>query len=255
MTQSYAIDGHSQPNYLQLFAGSNQGVTDNSTPHGFSTPNLRSALAAAGYSFTGYSESMPYAGYTGDSYTSVAGQAQYVRKHNPWINWIGAPANAVPTSEALPFTAFPTDYSTLPDFSIVIPNEQHNMHDGGRSAGDAWLQANLSGYIAWAQTHNSLFVLTFDEDDGSHAGHITTIFVGPMVIAGQYSQTIDHLNVLRTLTDLYGLAPLGDAAGVAPIAGIFAVPEPATALLLLPGLAWLGAGWPGQRRSAPNGAA
>ena len=37
----FAVTHPSQPNYLQFFSGSNQGVTSNSTPAGpFSTPNL-----------------------------------------------------------------------------------------------------------------------------------------------------------------------------------------------------------------------
>ena len=39
-TQSYATTHPSQPNYLHLFSGSNQGVTNDSCPHSFSTANL-----------------------------------------------------------------------------------------------------------------------------------------------------------------------------------------------------------------------
>src|ERR1700712_1094141 len=45
-SQSYAITHPSQPNYLALFSGSTQGVSDNSCPHSFSTPNLGSELIA-----------------------------------------------------------------------------------------------------------------------------------------------------------------------------------------------------------------
>src|SRR5262249_30658310 len=40
-TQSYAIEHPSQPNYLDFFAGSNQGVTDDNLPAGipFTTAN------------------------------------------------------------------------------------------------------------------------------------------------------------------------------------------------------------------------
>ncbi len=44
-TQSYAITHPSQPNYLDLFSGSNQGVTDDSCPHYFMTANLGLVLA------------------------------------------------------------------------------------------------------------------------------------------------------------------------------------------------------------------
>lgn len=39
-TQSYAITHPSQPNYLDLFSGFNQGVTNDSCPHYFTTDNL-----------------------------------------------------------------------------------------------------------------------------------------------------------------------------------------------------------------------
>ena len=233
MTESYATNGASQPNYLQLFSGSDQGVSDNTiqaTP--FNTPNLSSALSAKGLSFTGYSESLPSVGFDGASYSSVAGQNQYVRKHNPWVNWQGASANAVQPGQTQPFTSFPAgNFSALPTVSIVVPNEQNNMHDGSRAGGDAWLRQNLDAYVQWAKTHNSLFILTWDEDDGNHGNHIATLLIGAGVIPGQYSQTINHLNVLRTLEDMYGLEHLGGTGAVAPIADVFApsssaVPEP-----------------------------
>lgn len=39
-TQSFGITYPSQPNYIALFSGSTQGITDNSCPHTFTTPNL-----------------------------------------------------------------------------------------------------------------------------------------------------------------------------------------------------------------------
>src|SRR5438093_9035376 len=36
MTNSFAIEHPSQPNYLDLFSGSNQGITSDSCPHTFS---------------------------------------------------------------------------------------------------------------------------------------------------------------------------------------------------------------------------
>ena len=39
--------------------------------------------------------------------------------------------------------------------------------------------------------------------------------------AGTSGQRIDHYSVLRTLEDMYGLAPLGKAATATPISGIW----------------------------------
>ena len=60
----------------------------------------------------------------------IVSSALYVRKHNPWVNWQSSPINQVPATENRPFSDFPTDFSTLPTLSIIVPNQQNDMHDG-----------------------------------------------------------------------------------------------------------------------------
>ncbi|HST46630.1 MAG TPA: alkaline phosphatase family protein [Jatrophihabitans sp.] len=222
-TQSYAITHPSEPNYLALFSGSTQGVTDDSCPHTFSTANLGAELIANSLSFTGYSESMPYDGYTGCS------SGTYARKHNPWVNFTNVPASSNRTLDA-----FPSDYSQLPTISFVVPNLDNDMHDGTVAQGDTWLHDHLDGYVQWAMTHNSLLVLTFDEDDNSSGNRIPTVFSGASVQAGNYSERIDHYTVLRTLEDAYDLPYAGASASATPITDIWStsggtpVPTPTT---------------------------
>ena len=208
--KSYGITHPSQPNYLYLFSGDDQGVTDDGIPSGlpFTTNNLGAELLRNDYTFIGYSEDLPSIGYHGADYGS------YSRRHNPWVNWQNSSVNGIDSTLNVPFTEFPTDYNKLPTVSFVIPNNDHNMHDGSISAADMWLQNNLDGYIQWAKTHNSLFILTFDEDDESRCldNWIPTLFVGQMVKKGGYSFNINHLNILRTIEDMYGLEPVGKSA-------------------------------------------
>src|SRR4051812_40583064 len=217
-TNYYALTHPSQPNYLGLFSGSTQGLTDDSCPNTYTAPSLGDQLIGAGFTFAGYSESLPSAGYTGCS------TYPYARKHSPWVNF-----PAVPASANKPFSAFPTDYSTLPDVSFVIPNLQNDMHDGTVAQGDTWVQNNLGGYAEWAKTHNSLLVLTFDEDDYTAANHIATVFVGQQVVPGNYTETINHYNLLRTIEDAYGLTPLGASATAPPIVDVWTGNRPPTA--------------------------
>jgi PKD repeat protein len=217
-TASYAITHPSEPNYVALFSGSTQGVTDDSCPHSHAAPSLGDELITAGRTFTGYSQGLPSVGYTG------CGSGAYARKHNPWSDF-----PAIPASANQPFSAFPSDYSTLPDVSFVVPDLQNDMHDGTIAQGDAWLRQNLDGYVQWAKTHNSLLVLTFDEDDNSAANHISTVFVGQSVVAGQYDETINHYNVLRTLEDAFGLPLMGASATAAPITDVWAGNRPPVA--------------------------
>jgi phosphatidylinositol-3-phosphatase len=124
----------------------------------------------------------------------------------------------VPSASNQTFSAFPTsDYAKLPTVSFVVPNLQHDMHDGTVQQADTWLAQNLGGYVRWAQTHDSLLVVTWDEDDESASNHIPTIFVGPMVRRGPDDTHITHLDVLATIEAMYGLPPSSGAARATPI--------------------------------------
>lgn len=214
-TQSHATTHPSQPNYLHLFSGSNQGVTDDSCPHSFSTANLGQYLLDASLTFAGYSEDLPSVG------SPVCTSGAYARKHAPWVNFTN-----IPTTTNLPFSYFPSDYTTLPIVSFVIPNLNNDMHDGTIQQGDTWLQQHLNGYVQWAMTHNSVLIMTFDEDDSSQGNRIATIFVGQMVVPGQYSESINHFNLLRTLEDMYNLPYAGVSGNYQPITDVWIAGPP-----------------------------
>jgi PKD repeat protein len=212
-TNSFAVTHPSQPNYLALFSGSTQGVTDDTCPQSFAANNLGNQLITAGFTFAGYSETMPSNGYTG----CTSGTSGYARKHNPWSDFTDLAA-----STNLMYTGFPTDYTTLPTVSFVIPNLCDDMHDCSLTTGDTWLKNNLDAYATWAKAHNSLLIVTWDEDDSTtSANQIATIFVGANVKAGSYSETINHYSVLRTLENMYGLTALGSAASATPITDVW----------------------------------
>jgi len=279
-TDAHGIDHPSQPNYLALFSGDPQGTgsdakrnPDGSNPivNGqtqvgtndpllntpLDAPNLGAALIRAGRSFAGYSEDLPARGFTGVSRTGPPGSGiDYQRKHNPWVNWQAVKDDAVgrnelPSSVNLPFTEFPTDdagFAKLPTVAFVIPNQIHDGHKSDAAppgldysnAMDDWLHQHIEPYRRWALSHNSLLIITWDEDDDAYtpvkdaAGAtvakryinlIPTIMVGAGVVPGDYSQHIDRYVVLRTIEDFYGLAPLArhDAAAT-PIIDAFRNP-------------------------------
>ncbi len=206
-TNSFAIEHPSEPNYLDLFSGSNQGVTDDSCPHTFGADNEGAQLIAKGLTFTGYSEDLPSAGST------VCTSGKYARKHNPWVNF-----SNVPAADNQPFSAFPTDFTKLPTVSWVVPNLCNDIHDCSIATGDSWLKSHLDSYVQWAKAHNSVLITTFDEDDSStSANQITTIFNGQPVKPGSYAEHLDHFGVLRTIEDMYGLPYAGAAAQATPV--------------------------------------
>ncbi|MDT4913266.1 MAG: phosphatidylinositol-3-phosphatase [Pseudonocardiales bacterium] len=206
LTNSFAIRHPSEPNYVALFSGSTHGLTDDSCPHTYSTDNLGHQLLARGLSFAGYSESLPSVGFQG----CTAGL--YARKHAPWVNFADLPATI-----NRPLSALPTDWSQLPTVAFVIPNLDDDMHNGTVSQADSWLRTHLGGYATWAQTHNSLLIVTWDEDDSTAANHIPGVLAGAHVKPGPYAGRVDHYTMLRTIEAAYGLPPLGSAAQRTPI--------------------------------------
>jgi acid phosphatase len=209
LDNAHGIAHPSQPNYVALLSGSPYTVSDDSCPQRLGPkPNLARQLLNAGYTFAGYSESMPAQGFTGCSGSG----GDYARKHNPWSDF-----SNIPKSDNRTYGAFPDDLSKLPTVAFVVPNMCHDMHDCSVRTGDAWARAHLARYLTWAKTHRSLLIVTFDEDSGSSANHIPTILVGPMVRKGQVHQWINHYTLLRTLEDMYGLPALSHAARAHPI--------------------------------------
>lgn len=168
-----------------------------------SRPNLARQLFDSGHTFAGYSEDLPSTGWRGCAHRN------YVRRHNPWVDFSNVPASA-----NRPLTTFPEDYRKLPTVSFVTPNLCHDMHDCPKDQADAWLKKRFAPYVAWAKTHHSLFILTFDEDDQTDHNHIPTIVAGAGVKPGSYGAHLHHYDLLRTLQRMYGLPLAGNAARV-----------------------------------------
>jgi phosphatidylinositol-3-phosphatase len=75
---------------------------------------------------------------------------------------------------------FPTDdagFAQLPTVAFVVPNQINDAHGSSAAppganyglAMDAWLRAHIEPYRRWAMTHNSLLIITCDEDEDDYA--------------------------------------------------------------------------------------
>ncbi|WP_406115676.1 alkaline phosphatase family protein [Streptomyces sp. NBC_01014] len=195
-TNSYGITHPSLPNYYALLSASDTVRTsDFPAPSSVDADNLPNQLVTHGYSFADYADQ--------------ALPTQWLRyKTTP-----GVPGNLNPMDKRQ--EEFPTTqdgFAELPTVSFYVGNGMQSMHDGSIAQGDAFVKNTFGSYIQWARTHNSLFVLTWDEDDFTPANHIPTIMVGPMAEAGEYSEKINHYSVLRTLLDMYGLDHINHTA-------------------------------------------
>ncbi len=239
LSRMFGEEHNSEGNYFWLFSGSNQnvGFNDRVPVIKFTAPNLGAALLAKELTFKGYSETLPAIG--SDASVTPLGctyPCVYGRKHVPWISFANVPdGTTVDTSSNLRLADFPAVYAQLPTVAFVIPNMENDMHNGPPEysipVGDNWLQQNIDGYYEWAKTHNSLLIVTWDEnDDKSHyqgltnpaieldhdqlrrdlQNRIATIFAGAHVKAGYADpEPLTHVNILRTIEAIYGLPKSG----------------------------------------------
>lgn len=193
---SFAVEHPSQPNYYALFTGSTWDVHDDDY-HSFKQPTLAGQLKGINRSFAGYAESAA------------------PRKHLPWESFDES------SDLGKSFSRFPRDFAQLPTVSFVIPDNDDDMHDGSVRDGDTWLLRHLAAYADWCLTHNSLLIVTFDEDDNASDNRIPTIIYGDHVKPGRYKDEINHYSILRTIQAMYGLPPLARSADELPITEIW----------------------------------
>jgi hypothetical protein len=247
------------------------------------TPNLGAALLKNGKSFAGYSESLFAGGNTdGLAVSNVGPGFDYQRKHNPWSNWVTpaptAQNNGLPASVNLDFTVFQNiasggNFANLPNVSFIVPNQIDDAHGDGQTGGqdlvknaDQFLSNNLEAYRKWAMTHNSLLVVTFDEDAFTPLKNAQGVFVDPkgnpvptdalgnpleaffpnnivtvldgagVAQGGTDNEFVNHCTVLRSIEASQGLGPLStDGSTCDATAGVITaafVPEPASWSLL-----------------------
>ena len=250
LLRMFAEEHPSEGNYFWLFSGGNQGVGffDQVPRAKLPASSLGEQLIKKRLSFKGYSQSLPAIGSEFDvTPPGCRYPCVYGRKHVPWISFANVPnGTTVETSSNLRFADFPRDYTRLPTVAFVIPDLDHDMHNGTAKdsvpAGDLWLQQNLDGYHQWAKSHNSLLIVTFDENDdkGGYRGltdpsvspdhdksrhdlqnRIATIFAGAHV-KPNYAEPagMTHVNILRTIEAMYGLPKSGAQQPNALRAGI-----------------------------------
>jgi phosphatidylinositol-3-phosphatase len=240
-TNYFANTHPSIGNYFMLTTG--QIVTNQSTFEG-SVPddNIARELVSAGKTWKVYAESLPSVGYLADD------AYPYVRRHNPF-SFFSDMTGTTESSNIVPFQQFSIDLANnaLPNFSYLIANVNHNMHDcpnqkaPGKStgcrvndllvAGDSWLKANLEPLLANpAFQQDGLLVIAFDEsyleDTQFGGGHVMVVLVGSRVRPGYQSLTFyQHPSTLRMMLEVLGVnSPPGEAA-IAPQMIEFFLPQ------------------------------
>lgn len=183
-TRYFANTHPSIGDYFMLTTG--QTVTnDDSFTATVDVDNITRELNRAGKSWKAYAESLPTVGYTGGNVHP------YLKRHNPLSYFTDVVNDGHQAAHLVPFSQFSADLAgnSLPNFSFVVPNVDHDAHDGSIAAADSWLQANIGPLIANSQfQRDGLLIIVFDEgkslDRRNGGGRVPAILVGPSVKRG-----------------------------------------------------------------------
>jgi phosphatidylinositol-3-phosphatase len=225
-TYAFATNYHADTpgsalDYYWLSSGSGElafGCGGWGCPQPITSDNIFRELSAAGISWKLYAEGLPNVGYIGGD------TGAYVERHNP-AKWYSDIVNSPSLQQNIvPFTQFTADLAAnqLPAYSIVIPDVNHDAHDGTVGQADAWLQTNVAPLLnspSFSAGGNGLLIVTFDECDGAVGAcpeQVFTAVIGPNVKRGfQSNAPYKHENTLRTILDALGVTVYPGAASTA----------------------------------------
>jgi phospholipase C len=208
----------SLPNYLWIESGDSLGVIDDNDPSFHvlaTTDHLVDYLERANISWKAYEEDID-----GQS-CPMEESATYAPKHDPFVYFKDINGNVDSTAarclaHVRPYSELAGDIASgsISRYNFITPNLCHDMHDCAVSAGDAWLQRNLPPILQSAPYKDGGAVfITWDEgEDGD--GPVGMILLSPKAKVG-YANALhyDHSSLLKTLQEVFGVAPLLRHAG------------------------------------------
>ena len=173
--------------------------------------NIVTQLVAANKKWKMYGDSLPEAGYIGGNKRS------YVKKHFPMAYFANVRDDEKQRMNLVPVEQFVQDLKSsegLPEFSMVIPDLDHDAHDGSLQEADNWLKKNIGPLLEDRNFQkDGILIVTFDEaakSDSNHGGgHIVTVVIGPLVKENFADNTFyQHESLLATIEDVLGLPRL-----------------------------------------------
>jgi phosphatidylinositol-3-phosphatase len=220
LTQYYAIQHPSLPNYIALIGGDTFGIDSNCNDCFIDAPSLPDLIEQSGRTWKTYQEDMPAPCFLGS--TNL-----YAQKHNPFVYFDPIRLNAERCKRTVvPLTALQTDIAAnaLPNFFFIKPNICNDSHDCSLDISDAWLTNLLNLLIPPLDaTGESYFVaMLFEEGQGNHTccglpepggGRVPVVLYSPLAKNGFEDPTpYTHYSLLKTISEAWGLQYLGHAA-------------------------------------------
>ena len=205
-TNFFAHTHPSQPNYIYATAGQQCGITSNDLST-CSAENIFHQVGDSGW--RSYQESM-----SKNCDRTTAGPSPV--KHDPARTF----ANINCTAHDVPLRAHP---SFDRKFTFVTPNLCNSAHDCSVQTASDFL-ASFTPKVLNSPQYKAgqlLYVVTFDEDEGSEGNHVYTTLVHERARGKKVGTSYTFCNLLATTEDLLGGGRAGCAVGAASMKGPF----------------------------------
>jgi acid phosphatase len=223
-----AITHPSEPNYLAIAAGSTFGITDDRSPaaHEERLSNavtvFDQALASDRTAAT-YAESMPENCHVYDFPDRTDGVPIYAVRHNPWVYFPSGRDECLRDDIPLPRFGKDVAANALPHVGFLIPNLEHDAHDGSLAEADEWLKAQLGPVLSSTDfTSGRLVVIvTADEDDKSADNTVLTAVLTPALSHQVVTDPLNHYSLTRYIAETLGVPPLRNGSAAPDLAEAF----------------------------------
>ncbi|MBV8762344.1 MAG: hypothetical protein JO257_33955 [Deltaproteobacteria bacterium] len=217
----------SEPHYIWMEAGTNSftdktfttdsdASASNSTN---STDHLVTKLKAAGVSWMTYQEGMS----ANTCPISSISSAYYAAKHDPFVFFqdvAGATpsaSNAYCVAHHKPYSAFAADLAAgnVASYVFITPNLCNDMHgatgcaqsgtNGDINMGDTWLSNEMPRILAYANAHNGVVYLTWDE--GSANQSTAFLAFSPHIKTGSIATAYTHSSLVKSIAEQLNVSP------------------------------------------------
>jgi hypothetical protein len=262
-TNYTGVGDPSEPNYVAMLGGDTFGINSDDPywfpGHTVSASNLMSQLEAAGKTWRGYFQNMPYAGYRGECYPDKCNgipdsDTLYASKHNGIVNFANM-QNPTEFGKMFPLRQLAADLQagTAPSFSYIVPDECHDMHgappwcvDSASTGstqqslliaqGDQFVGTvvnQITSSAMW-QAGNNAIVVTFDEGNTANSQILTIVITSHGPRGATDKTSFNHFSLLASLEQTFGLGCLANSCNAAPMTNLFTVTNSNTVPTLPP---------------------
>ena len=177
----------------------------------------RASSATHGLRWRGYFQGLPHPGYVGGDVGA------YVQHHNPFVFF----KTITKHRNIQPFSRFRASLGRPPAFSLIVPDNNHNMHTGTINTADRFLHAWIPKIIDSRGFHRGGVVfITWDEGHGDssgcclpgiHGGRTALIAITPHHHKTRLTHPRTAYSLLRTIEDGFHFGHLANASRVPPL--------------------------------------